>query len=1099
MTSVRDEPRDLVGALLESEARSRELIAAYAQATWEADADGVVVVDSPSWRAYTGQSFAEWLGYGWVNAVHPDDRDYAEEQWRAAVAARRNVDAEFRLRHAASGSYRWTNVRATPLIGADSVVRKWIGMNFDINDRKQAEEIQHESEDRHRSLFESIDEGSCVMELVHDASGRIVDLLFREVNGSFQRQTGLPNVTGRKVSEVLPNFEQHWLDICARVAETGRPERSEKYVRDVGRWYRVHNLRIGGPGSRLVAVVFDDVTERKRTETALRESEERQAFLLKLSDALRPLSDALAIQKEASRLLRKRFGAARVCYLEVTEDEKAVVGSGEDVAEGVPSIVGQHFRFEDFDDAAPTKLRLGQAVSHDDIETVDGLTFEQKRAYGAASARSWVGIPIVKSGRLVAALAASFAEVHSWRPTEITLLSDVAERTRIAIDKARAEAALRESEATILRELENTKRLQEISSILIEDERGGRLHEQILDAAVSIMRADFGSIQMLAADRNELRLIAWRNFHAKSAEFWKHVSVETDTICGSALRHGKRIVVPDVFAVESLRNSQSLAHYELSGIASVQSTPLTTREGRMIGMISTHWRSVHTPNESALRGLDILARQAADFFERRRVTEALRESESRLAAVLESLPVGVGLVDEEGRLVLSNPEIRRFLPTGIIPSRDPERSWRWRGVHPDGRVVEPQDYPSARALRGERDIPGVEMVYTGDDGREIWTRISNVPIRDGDGRVTSVVAVVSDIDALKRSEEAARASEERLRQFGEASRDILWIRDAETLQWEYLTPAFESIYGLSREEALSGDNFGSWLDLVLAEDRGYVNESIRRVRAGEHLSFEYRIRRPSDGEVRWLRNTDFPIYDRHGVVFRIGGIGRDISAMKAAEEHERLLLAELQHRVRNILATIRSIASRTCEGNGGSLDDFRAHFEGRISALARTQSVLTRSPGAGVDLEMIVRDELLAQAANEEHFSINGPDIRLAPKAAEVLTLAIHELATNATKYGALTRDRGRIMIEWHTVLQQSEIWLKLSWTERGVPTATTTPIRKGFGTELVTRRIPYELQGTGAMDFKPGGVHAEIAFPLRGGESILETGTARQFRRPMQ
>jgi len=212
------------------------------------------------------------------------------------------------------------------------------------------------------------------------------------------------------------------------------------------------------------------------------------------------------------------------------------------------------------------------------------------------------------------------------------------------------------------------------------------------------------------------------------------------------------------------------------------------------------------------------------------------------------------------------------------------------------------------------------------------------------------------------------------------------------------------------------------------------------------------------------------------------------AALRANESILRLLLAELQHRVRNILATVRSIANRT-GGAYGSLVEFQAHFDGRLSALGRTQNVLTRSPGASVDLESLVREELLAQAAMEKNFSLAGPGIRLSPKAAEVVTLAIHELATNSTKYGAFTRSGGHIEIEWSKIEREGESWLSLDWAESGVRMRRAKPTRKGFGTELITRRIPHELHGEGSIKFASGGIHAQISFPLRDGQSTLETG----------
>ncbi|MCO6050378.1 PAS domain S-box protein [Mesorhizobium sp. RP14(2022)] len=157
-------------ALRLSEARHRLLIENWPQAVWETDADGVVVSDSPSWRAYTGQTLEEWLRYGWLNAIHPDDRDHTEQQWREAITERTPVDAEFRLR-APDGGWRWTNVRAAPVLDTKGRIEKWAGMNIDIDARKRAEAALRESEDKYRTLFESIDEGFCVLEVLYDKGG----------------------------------------------------------------------------------------------------------------------------------------------------------------------------------------------------------------------------------------------------------------------------------------------------------------------------------------------------------------------------------------------------------------------------------------------------------------------------------------------------------------------------------------------------------------------------------------------------------------------------------------------------------------------------------------------------------------------------------------------------------------------------------------------------------------------------------------------------------------------------------------------------------------------------------------------------------------
>jgi two-component sensor histidine kinase len=198
-------------------------------------------------------------------------------------------------------------------------------------------------------------------------------------------------------------------------------------------------------------------------------------------------------------------------------------------------------------------------------------------------------------------------------------------------------------------------------------------------------------------------------------------------------------------------------------------------------------------------------------------------------------------------------------------------------------------------------------------------------------------------------------------------------------------------------------------------------------------------------------------------------------------------LAELQHRVRNVLAMVAAVVQR---GDvEGTAKDFRDRLSGRISAMARTQALLTRGAGAGVNLEEMVRDELLTQAEGEHRCAIAGPSLTLAPKAAEVLTLAVHELATNASKYGALSKPNGAVDVHWAIEHREGQDWLEFAWLESGVELGSELPRRKGFGTELVTRRVPYELRGKGEMKLEPGGLQCRIAFPLTPGESILQAG----------
>ncbi len=578
----------------------------------------------------------------------------------------------------------------------------------------------------------------------------------------------------------------------------------------------------------------------------------------------------------------------------------------------------------------------------------------------------------------------------------------------------------------------------------------------------------------------------------------------------------------------------------------------------------------------------------------------LEESEGRFRTLADTAPAMIWQNDENGGNLFVNRYLLDFTGKAAEDVAGPD--W-YDIIHPDDAVAYAESYMDA--VRERRAWQNRNRLRR-HDGAWHWFDNFAQPLFGHDGAFRGHVGVSIDIQATVEAEATLRESEERLRQFGEASQDILWIRDAATLQWIYLTPAFEAIYGLTREEALAGDdNYRTWQKLILPEDRDHALRCIAAVQAGRRVSFEYRIRRQRDGAIRWLRNTDFPIREADGQIRMIGGIGQDFTEIREAElrfrtlveglpqlvwravnegdwtwaspqwvectgqsevhyagwgwldavhpddqeaaraawsrafaeagftvEHrlrrqdgqyrwfqtraapvrdeegriiewfgtstdigdlltsrelQQTLLAELQHRVRNILAVTRSIVRRSADAER-SVEDYIQHLEGRISALARTQVMLTRHPGAGVDLEDMVRDELLVQAASEDQFSIDGPDVELSPKAAEVLTLAVHELATNATKYGAFSRDGGTLDLSWTVERRDGCDWLLMHWQEHGVSILESAPRRQGFGTELIARRIPYELKGHGSFELKPGGVVCRIEFPLIPGESILQT-----------
>ena len=263
-----------------------------------------------------------------------------------------------------------------------------------------------------------------------------------------------------------------------------------------------------------------------------------------------------------------------------------------------------------------------------------------------------------------------------------------------------------------------------------------------------------------------------------------------------------------------------------------------------------------------------------DITDQMRAEATLRESEHRLSATLEQLPIGVGLVDPDGRIALANRVLGRYA-LERIPSLEARSSKRWRACAPDGRRLDPAEYPGARALRGETVVPGVDFVFTHPDGLECWTRVSAAPFHNVDHEINGAIVVVQDIDREKRAEIALRESEERIRRFAEHSANVLWLVNLECRQLEYLSPAFTQVWGMSAEDM---PDIARWLASVHPEDRDSAARGLERASAGETLILTYRIVRASDQAVRRIRDTFFPIPDIDGRIRFAGGIAQDVTA-----------------------------------------------------------------------------------------------------------------------------------------------------------------------------------------------------------------------------
>lgn len=324
--------------------------------------------------------------------------------------------------------------------------RSALVLAHDVTEQRSVEKALRESEERYRALFDSIDEGFCTIEMLFDANGKPFDYRILQTSPSFERQSGVENAIGKTIREIAPQHEEYWFEIYGRVAMTGEPIRFENYADALRRWFDVYAFRIGDQRSRRVGVLFNDITVRKRAEDALRESEQRQEFLLKLSDALNQLADPIEIQSVASRVLGEHLAVNRVAYFEVREDDYVVE---RDYVNCAMNLSGR-YPVSSFGSGLLSAYQNGETVSAEDVTVDEQLSRTEQAGFAAIQTRAYIGVPLIKNNQLVAGLAVHSSLPRRWTNAEIAVVKETAERTWATVERARAEETVRESERRLL-------------------------------------------------------------------------------------------------------------------------------------------------------------------------------------------------------------------------------------------------------------------------------------------------------------------------------------------------------------------------------------------------------------------------------------------------------------------------------------------------------------------------------------------------------------------------------------------------------------------------------------------------------------------------
>ncbi len=362
------------------------------------------------------------------------------------------------------------------------------------------------------------------------------------------------------------------------------------------------------------------------------------------------------------------------------------------------------------------------------------------------------------------------------------------------------------------------------------------------------------------------------------------------------------------------------------------------------------------------------------------------------------------------------------------------------------------------------------------DGSLIWGVGHFSPVASG---LPGFVLIMRDETAHQAETRSLEAAVTRFRTLTEGVPQLIW-RSSELGRWTWASPQWLAYTGQTQAQS----HGWGWLDSVHPADRVATLHVLDDARTHGEVRAEFRLRRASDGAWRWHQARSVPVRAApspawpEGRILEWLGTTTDIEDLKLLQDRQGVLVSELQHRTRNLLAVVSAIARRNFGRTEASEE-----FQLRLATLGRVQGFLSRAENWSLDLAELVRTELRAAGDGESRKAfLDGPTVELPGDKAQLVALALHELATNAAKYGALLQPAARLLVVWRLeeIGSGAERQLVLEWRESGVIMQTGQVRRRGYGSELIERALPYQLKAKTQLVFAPDGVHCTLTLPLR-------------------
>lgn len=452
---------------------------------------------------------------------------------------------------------------------------------------------------------------------------------------------------------------------------------------------------------------------------------------------------------------------------------------------------------------------------------------------------------------------------------------------------------------------------------------------------------------------------------------------------------------------------------------------------------------------------------------------ARRESDERLAATYEAANIGIAEADRDGHLLRVNDTLCQMLGR----SREELLQMTFHDyTHEDDREEDALLY--GRQVRGEIENYALRKRATKPDGARVYLDVHSSSVRDATGGFRYGVRVLQDVTAAKQMEDQIRESEQHMRDLLEALPAAVYTTDAAGRITFFNNAAVE----MSGRTPQVGDMWCVTWRLYNADGTPLPHDQCpmavalkedRPIRGVEAIA-----ERPDGSRVPFIPYPT-PLHDADGKL--IGAINMlvDITERKQAENRQKILIDELNHRVKNTLATVQSLAGQTAR-HAGTLDDFVHRFEGRLLALSRAHDLLTRRHWENAPLDALAREVLIPLIGDAaDRMEITGGPIELDARSALNMTMTLNELATNAMKYGALSSPTGRVSVNWRLEEDSSlQSTLTLEWRELGGP-PVLPPARRGIGSRLMERCIERDLAGQFDLAFERSGVFCRLSIPV--------------------